>query len=160
LHSMPHRTLGRAIFATLLNSGPTKRALLSSIVPSRYTTCTPNAIKFLRICNHNYNAGTAIDSLKDGVRNRSNFSGAIGRSRTRVPVAWNTAFALAGATPISAVSPIPFSPNGDSKTLTIKPNDHRPKAWQPKIAFQRIRLTAGYIGIVVRYRVSMQLHLI
>jgi hypothetical protein len=36
----------------------------------------------------------------------------IGRVRTRLPVAWNTAFAIAGAVPIRAISPTPFTPSG------------------------------------------------
>ncbi|TDW25140.1 hypothetical protein EV128_11912 [Rhizobium azibense] len=32
----------------------------------------------------------------------------IGRVRTRLPVAWNTAFAIAGAVPTNAISPSPF----------------------------------------------------
>jgi hypothetical protein len=42
----------------------------------------------------------------------NSFSGVIGRSRTRVPVAWNTAFAMAGATPPRASSQMPFTPSG------------------------------------------------
>src|SRR5207249_10429879 len=38
----------------------------------------------------------------------SNFSGVRGSSRTRFPVALNTAFAMAGATPTRASSPIPL----------------------------------------------------
>jgi hypothetical protein len=34
----------------------------------------------------------------------------IGRSRRRRPVAWNTAFAIAGATPVIETSPSPLAP--------------------------------------------------
>jgi hypothetical protein len=38
--------------------------------------------------------------------------GVIGRSRTRMPTAPNTAFPTAAATPVAPSSPIPFAPNG------------------------------------------------
>ena len=39
-------------------------------------------------------------------------SGVIGRSRTRTPIASNTAFATAAATPVAPSSPIPLAPSG------------------------------------------------
>ena len=47
------------------------------------------------------------------VRHRySNLSGLIGKSRTRVPVAWKTALAIAGGAPTVADSPTPLAPSG------------------------------------------------
>ena len=43
---------------------------------------------------------------------QSNLSRVIGRSRTRFPVAWKTAFAIAAATPVMPISPIPRAPKG------------------------------------------------
>ncbi len=42
----------------------------------------------------------------------SNLSRVIGRSRTRFPVALKTAFAIAAATPVMPISPIPRAPRG------------------------------------------------
>jgi hypothetical protein len=42
----------------------------------------------------------------------SSFSGVIGRSRTRRPVAWKTALATAAATPVMGSSPRPRAPSG------------------------------------------------
>src|SRR4051794_8652430 len=39
-------------------------------------------------------------------------SSVIGKSRTRFPVAWKTALAIAAAVPTSPISPIPFTPIG------------------------------------------------
>ncbi len=36
----------------------------------------------------------------------------MGKSRTRLPVAWYTALAIAAATPTSPISPTPFTPSG------------------------------------------------
>ena len=44
----------------------------------------------------------------------STFSGVSGRSGTRAPMAWATALAMAGATGVSAGSPMPLAPNGPS----------------------------------------------
>lgn len=43
---------------------------------------------------------------------QSSVSGVTGSSRMRLPVAWKTAFTIAGGTPTIAISPTPFTPSG------------------------------------------------
>jgi hypothetical protein len=45
-------------------------------------------------------------------RYQSNLSGVMGKSRTRLPVALKTAFAIAAATPVIPISPTPCAPIG------------------------------------------------
>jgi hypothetical protein len=47
-----------------------------------------------------------------------NLSGVIGRSRTRLPVAWKTAFATAAGAPTIPISPMPRDEEG--KIVTVR----------------------------------------
>src|SRR4029450_3766002 len=60
--------------------------------------------------------GTSHNALGPPVRLRlgshSNVSSVIGKSQTRVPVAWKTALATCAATPTTPGSPSPLAPSG------------------------------------------------
>ena len=48
----------------------------------------------------------------------------IGKSRTRLPVAWKTALAIAAATPTMPISPRPLTPSGLTIVVVLVDEDH------------------------------------
>lgn len=74
----------------------------------------------------------------------SSFSIRIGRSRTRRPLAWNTAFAIAPAAP--ATSPAPLAPRelADGEDLIAAPGAPASPARGPRSCPRRAPRTVGY----------------
>src|SRR5690348_5638059 len=73
----------------------------------------PGAQRLDLLVGHSRAQGEQQDRLDHGSP-RSSLSSRIGRSRTRIPVAWYTAPAMAAAVPTMPTSPIPLAPAGPS----------------------------------------------
>ena len=73
--------------------------------PSSYPAGSPPTLRFSRGCP--YRATDARDQAKRSL------SGVIGKLRIRFPVALKTALAIAAATPVIPISPMPRAPSGE-----------------------------------------------